>query len=125
MTEYVGSRPQQLDTRSLLVLLSVSHHRLQTFFELGQAISLVHHIHIVEAIERDTALRHELKGRIHFIFGTRDGIGAVIPWECLCTATKLVATLGAERMPISHRETEVFFQGLTHHHLVFVIKMEG
>ena len=106
------------------MLLSMLHHRVQTLLELSQCRSLLYHIHIVEAIVRDVALGHELKSGIHLVFRPRDRIVRIVPGEVLRTSTKLIATLCAQGMPISHGEAQMLLQGLAQNHLVLVIEME-
>ena len=86
------------------MLLGVLYHRVQTLLELCQCRSLLYHIHIMEAIVRDVTLGHELKSGIHLVFRPRDRIVRIVPGEVLRTSTKLIATLCAQGMPISHRE---------------------
>ena len=106
------------------MLLGVLHHRVQTLLKLSQGWSLLHHIHIVEAIVRNATFRHELKSGIHLVLRPRDRIVRIVPWEVLRATTKLVATLRTQRMPIGHREAQMLLQGLTHHHLILIIIME-
>ena len=124
MAEHVGGAPQQLLARGGLVLLGVLHHDAQAALELGQRGSLVHHVDVVEAVIRNLALRHELESGVHLVLRPRDGVGALVPGERLRAAAELVGALGAQRVPVSHRETQVLLQGLTHHHLVLVVIMK-
>ena len=61
------------------MLLGMFHHRLQTFLELAQRRSLVHHVHVVEAIVRNITFGHKLESGVHLVLRTGDSVRAVIP----------------------------------------------
>ncbi|OAV73583.1 hypothetical protein Barb6_00077 [Bacteroidales bacterium Barb6] len=83
-------------------LLGVIDHRVEAFLKLAQRGGFVHNVHIVEAIIRNAALGHKLKGGIHLQLGASDGIAAVVPRERLRTGSERVAAFGAKRMPVGH-----------------------
>ena len=124
VSEDIGRTPQQADTGLGLLLLGIGDHLLEVLLILLGRGSLVHEVYVMEAVILDTHLLHEFETGIHLGLGTLHRACGLVPRELLGAHTELVATLGAERMPPRHRETEPILHLAAHNHTLGLIVME-
>ena len=121
VTEHIGRPPQQLYAGLPLLLPGILHDSLQILLVFGYGAAFADEIDIVKAIVRSADFHEEIESRIHLDLRLLHRIGDTVPRETMGAASELIAAVGAERMPVSDRETKVFFHGLARHDPVLVV----
>ena len=121
----IGRAPQQTDARLLLLLLQIGHYLVEVLLIFLHTICFLAQIHIMEAIVLNTHLLHKLETSINLVLGSLYWVLTIIPWECLCTATKLVSAFGTQSMPPGHGKTQPIFHLPSHNHALRLVVVEG
>ena len=80
---------------------------------------------VVEAVERDAELLHELEGDADALLGHLDRVGAVFPRPHGAAGAERIAAHAAERVPVGDGEAQVLLHRLAFDHLVGVVMPEG
>lgn len=123
VAEHIGGDPQRLDAGLVLLLQQVVGHDLEILDGLGQGLALGSDIHVVEAVELDAQLLHEVEGEV------RLGLvhGDAVQTEGLVhgVAAEHIGAGGVAGVPPGHGEAKMRGHGLTTYHAVLVVVAEG
>ena len=123
VTEHIGGDPQGLDARSVLLLQQVVGHDLQIPHGLGQSLTLGSHVHVVEAVELDTQLLHEVEGEVHL--GLVHLNARLTEGLVHGVAAEHISARGIAGVPPAHSEAEMLVHGLAVDDAVLVVVAEG
>src|SRR5690606_3080061 len=96
VTEKISRSPQQLDSRGLLFFFSVFYQGCQSLFIFHDVIPVIHNIHVVEAIIRQTNFSEKLECRVHFIFRALNHTPAFVPRKEKGWSPKWIAAVCVE-----------------------------
>ena len=111
MREQIGGPPQQRDTGRVLALPGEFDHLAQIALGLAERTALKGEIEIVKAPERHVQLAEKLEGGVDAIERTMAGRAARRPGMNAGARTERVRAGGAKRVPVAHREAQVFLHG--------------
>ena len=79
IAEKIGSAPQKLDARALLLFLENLDDGVQIAIRFREVSTFRRDIAVVKRIERVAEFLHELKSHPCAILGILDGVGAILP----------------------------------------------
>jgi len=120
----IARAPQKLDAGLPLEFLRQRGNRLDVLVAFGEGRALRRDIVIVEAPEPHAEFREELKRGVHRRFGLRHRARGFIVLAEHGARTKRIAARAFERVPIAHREPEVFSHGFAENSLFGVVVLE-
>ena len=90
-----------------------------------EVLALGGHVAVVEAVERDAELLHELEGDADALDRHLDGVGAVLPRPHGAAGAERVAARAAEGVPVGDGEAQVLLHRLAFDLLVGVVVAEA
>jgi hypothetical protein len=123
--EQVGRAPQQLDAGPLLVLRERVDHDVEVLVALGERRPLGSHVAVVEAVEADAELLHELEGHVGPLHGHLQRVGVVLPRAEHGAGAERVGAGATEGVPVGDGEPEVVLHRLPLDERVGVVVAEG
>src|SRR5690606_32738443 len=125
VAENVGGSPKQLHTGFLLLLFGIFHDGLHSAFVFFYVFAFIDQIDIMKAVIRRTDFSDEFKSRIHFIFGTLQGILRLIPLMHHRTWAEGITACSTEGMPVGDGEAKMLLHSFACYDFILIIKFES
>ena len=124
MSKKTGGSPEQLLARLSLLLGQLFHHRFQHPVALRQVVHLRRNVPVMETVEINPHLFHELEKYIHPAQGVIQRITPVVPWHLRRTTSKRVRQLIAHAVPVRRRKPQMLPHRLPLHQLLRIVMLE-
>ena len=122
VAEHIGGHPQGLDAGGVLLFQQVVGHDLQILDGLSQGLALGSHVHVVEAIELNAQLLHEVEGEVHL--GLVHGYAIQTEGLVHGVAAEHIGARGVAGVPPAQSEAQMLGHGLAVDDAVLVVVTE-